>query len=837
MIPFCKSTVTGVRPFVATWSGNCTVLFLVLSFLATKSLFSDVASTVLWGTQSIDGEVPNETLKFYGLNLAGDSTAVMAKTAYAGASSPTVSTKGNFVELGYFASDAAGAPSATSGDLFLGKYWIPLTSATMVGIRHNHHGVGEATFQNADGEIWANTVFGDQASDLNKALTYKINTSPDYSITDSITNLEVKLDALDDAANAYLAIRFYDVDPEAATGGVQSDLNSNTKKSRYNTITSSDWLWTDRSDVGNPSTLAYFHDPDDADADNLYSTLKYEMTNESYGTVEIGTGGSNTLADLHGAGSTDGSDSSSGGNAKRTATIAYRDATALDLANTGDTIVSNLDDAVSAANIAGHAATAYDLTVMARSTGTTYTYSGVISNKVDIHKIGAGTQEFTGAVNTTGVLSIDQGPLTLKPGSNLTQSFEYLTDDNAIDSSPGTLAIDNSGGANHVVELGFASTTTAQTFAGAITLSNSGVNTLKVGGVTASDFDDHQKFTGIIGDDGSGATLKKTGSGKLTLSGDNTFTGGITIADGGGATDGGIVVAGHADALGAGTTTIEHGKLSVAGGITVANAIAGQGTNDNTDMKSVIGGGVGDSVGTITNDGNILNIGSGNNEVDVVSPGIAHASSMSNGTSDYQVIGGNKNDAGAVAVANSIGTMKINTLGLKAGGVFDWEIRDFEGGNGAGADWDVLQFDALTLGAKSDRFAINIYGVAPDGSAGKQDFSVSAAGSKNLLNKTGSFAFLTGGTVDWNGASGGNGSQWSDTEIDDYFVINADAFHSSNSYWGNGGWGVSYAGGNFILGYSAVPEPSTYVMVTGLLMLPGFQFLRRFRKRKNKGEE
>ncbi|MDE0576048.1 MAG: hypothetical protein OSB39_03810, partial [Opitutales bacterium] len=521
--------------------------------------------------------------------------------------------------------------------------------------------------------------------------------------------------------------------------------------------------------------------------------------------------------------------------AKRTATIAYRDGTALNLANTGDTIVSNLDDAVSTANIAGHAATAYDLTVMARSTGTTYTYSGVISNKVDIHKIGTGTQEFTGAVNTTGVLSIDQGPLTLKPGSNLTQSFEYLTNDGG----PGSLIIDNSSGAAHIVELGFATTTTAQTFAGAITLSDSGTNTLKVGGVTATDFDDHQILSGNIGDDGSGATLKKTGSGKLTLSGSGSnFTGGVTIADGGGAVDGGILVAGHANALGTGTTTIEHGKLSVAGGITVANTIAGQSTNDNTNMKSVIGGGVGNSVGTITNAGAILNIGSGDGEVDVVSPGIAHASSMTNGTSDYQVIGGNKSDAdpAAVVVANSIGTMKITNLGLKAGGVFDWEIRDFEGGNGAGADWDVLQFDSLTLGAQSDRFAINVYGVKPDGSAGKPDFSVSAAGSKNLLYKTGSFAFLTGGTVDWNGAGGGNGSQWTDAQINDYFVINADAFSYSNSYWGNGGWGVSYSGGDFILGYSAVPEPSTYVMVTGLLMLPGFQFLRRFRRRKNKGE-
>ena len=33
--------------------------------------------------------------------------------------------------------------------------------------------------------------------------------------------------------------------------------------------------------------------------------------------------------------------------------------------------------------------------------------------------------------------------------------------------------------------------------------------------------------------------------------------------------------------------------------------------------------------------------------------------------------------------------------------------------------------------------------------------------------------------------------------------------------------------------FSAVPEPSTYVMVTGLLMLPGYNFVRRMRKKKS----
>ncbi|MBT7406746.1 MAG: PEP-CTERM sorting domain-containing protein, partial [Opitutae bacterium] len=33
------------------------------------------------------------------------------------------------------------------------------------------------------------------------------------------------------------------------------------------------------------------------------------------------------------------------------------------------------------------------------------------------------------------------------------------------------------------------------------------------------------------------------------------------------------------------------------------------------------------------------------------------------------------------------------------------------------------------------------------------------------------------------------------------------------------------------LTYSAVPEPSTYIMVTGLFMLPGFRMFRKWRKK------
>ena len=82
------------------------------------------------------------------------------------------------------------------------------------------------------------------------------------------------------------------------------------------------------------------------------------------------------------------------------------------------------------------------------------------------------------------------------------------------------------------------------------------------------------------------------------------------------------------------------------------------------------------------------------------------------------------------------------------------------------------------------------------------------------------------------GAAGYNG-----TENADYvtsFQYNADGWSHHNDHWLHD-WNVWYDGtGGFYLQYSAVPEPSTYIMVTGLMLVPGMNAVRKYRNRKKK---
>ena len=792
-----------------------------LLILQNFSLFADYRQ-IIWGTHR-GPDSPLHEPAVYGSpnpnwNTTGPST--VQKLMSADGSNLVSSShngtanqfSGDLIELGFFAnalgtSNQIGGTSSEadtpSTNLFHGT-WVPLTTKTFIG---QDWGNGSPTNESvAAGEFAFKSLFQDITPGVwSDTVNHNTGAESSYNISgvDTQSILSDHLVALDTSTR--IGIRFYD---------------SNTKTegvTHYNTIMNSNWTWPG----ANGDLEMWLHNS--SSPDDLDPNLRFEFDNTTYGSSGNYTplvGGQ--FVSTNGAGN---GTSQLGSDDLKTTLTYWSGASNLDIsANNKDTILSGLSGS---SNITGGSDNILTLNVNgAGTTSNSFTFTGDIADSgsggLQLLKVGTGEQILTGAISlvsdTDSKVTIGEGTLTLKSSSN-NQQFEYFT-------GAGTLKLDNTSNAAQTISIGLANTTAKQTLSGGVTLSGSGTNTINVGGGEFVGFDKHQEFSGVVT---GAAKLKKTGSGKLTLSGNNTFTGGVTIADGGGTKDGGVLVAGHNNALGTGTTTIEHGKLAIAGGTTVTTTIQGQASNNNSNMKSIIGGGVGNSVGVIDNgSGTRINIGSGDGEIDVISPGMAHASSMSNGTSDHQAVAGNHDVSGTDDLTLSIGTIQIDKIGLKNGGVFDWEITDFAGNNADGSDWDVLKFDDLVF-SESDSFDINIYSLASNGSAG----GVSVDGSNHLYSsKTGSSGFKF---MEWTTSGSGWNNAPGSARVVNGFNINSDAWaYHNNFYYGD--WSVWYEGGSFYLQYSAVPEPSTYFMVTGLLMLPGYNFLRRIRKKKSLGD-
>ncbi len=96
-----------------------------------------------------------------------------------------------------------------------------------------------------------------------------------------------------------------------------------------------------------------------------------------------------------------------------------------------------------------------------------------------------------------------------------------------------------------------------------------GANNLTVGGNNLSTI-----FSGVIQDSGgiNFGSFTKAGTGTLTLSGANTYTGGTTINEG-------TLVAANNNALGTGSVTINAGTLLIQTGTTISNSIVLHGGN------------------------------------------------------------------------------------------------------------------------------------------------------------------------------------------------------------------------------------------------------------------
>ncbi len=156
------------------------------------------------------------------------------------------------------------------------------------------------------------------------------------------------------------------------------------------------------------------------------------------------------------------------------------------------------------------------------------TLAGVISGTGAFTKLGAGTTVLSGANTYTGATTVSTS--TLRAGS--TSAFGS---NSAVTVASGA-TLDLFGNNNSIGSLAGAGTVTNGS-ATAATLTNGNDNTSTT-------------FSGLI-QNGAGTTLlTKTGTGNLTLSGANTFTGGVTIQNGG------ALTITNSTALGTGTKTV-----------------------------------------------------------------------------------------------------------------------------------------------------------------------------------------------------------------------------------------------------------------------------------------
>lgn len=230
-------------------------------------------------------------------------------------------------------------------------------------------------------------------------------------------------------------------------------------------------------------------------------------------------------------------------------------------------------------SIGGNVATGgFSLTINGTSDTT---ISGILSGTGSLTKSGAGTLTLSGANTFTGGTTLSAGVLAIGNNSALGSGILAITG-GSIQASGGSRSFANAAtlGANASVtganDLAFAGKLTQSGGNRTLTISNTGLTTF-AGGIQLTNSSRKRTLTiagtgnalvsGAITNGNATGSLVKSGTGTLTLSGANTYTGTTTLTAG-------TVVLGSNTALGTGTVTLNGASLqSGLAGVALANAI------------------------------------------------------------------------------------------------------------------------------------------------------------------------------------------------------------------------------------------------------------------------
>lgn len=317
------------------------------------------------------------------------------------------------------------------------------------------------------------------------------------------------------------------------------------------------------------------------------------------------------------------------------------------------------------------------------STGNTKSFSGVISNSGVVKKTGAGTLILSGTNTYSGLTTVEEGELqgttTTLPGDILVQGGQLLTFNQ---SSTGTFSHVVSGdGAVKKSGTGTVILSGANTYSGLTTVGGGelqGTTTTLPGDVLVEGgflltFD--QSTTGTFSHviSGEGA-VKKSGTGTVTLSGANTYSGLTTV-------EGGELQ---------GTTTTLPGNISVESGQLVTfdqssngtffHTISGDGAVKKSGTGMVILTEANTYNGPTTVDGGILAINGSITSAVTVNSGATLQGSENLPSLPARITGNvDVKNGGKLAPGNSIGTINVvGAVNFEDGSIFNVELSPTE---------------------------------------------------------------------------------------------------------------------------------------------------------------